>query len=776
MNPVNIEAKPAASPKAKTKVPAANRQVTEPAKTTALPPVPSRAQLASGFRKVERREWWLWATAITVTLLLAVGLSSFILPRNWNPHEEFYGLPLAQAVRGLIGLVLVFDCYTVYQQLQIHRIRRRLSEREELFRLISDNAADMIAVVDMNGRRIYNSMAYQKVLRYSPEELKGSSSLEQVHPLDRHHVKMAADHARMTGIGVSLEYRIRHKDGSWRIFESTSSVIKDAKGVPDKLVIVNRDVTERKAASEALRQSEASIRAVIENAPYGIYLANSNGKMLRVNPALQKMLGYSSADELLKKNLAMDLLCDQWEHERIFEMIAQKKQFKDLEIDWKRKDGGVTVLRCSGLLVKGPGDEGACVEAFAEDVTEKRSLERQLQVAQKMEAIGRLSGGIAHDFNNLLGVIIGYSQVLKKRLDANDPLRDHAEEIDKAGQRAAALTRQLLAFSRQQVLTPAILSLNTLLSDMGKMLPRMIGEDIELVLRLEPSLGSVKADQSQIEQVVMNLAVNARDAMPRGGKLIVETANVNLDEAFAKGHPGARTGQFVVLGVTDTGCGMNSKTMAHIFEPFFTTKEPGKGTGLGLATVYGVVKQSGGYIWVDSEPGKGSSFRVYLPQAQVERIEESPAALPAEALHGDETVLLVEDAGALRKLTHSLLEQNGYRVFTAESGVEALKILEKVHEPIHLLLTDVVMPGMNGRALAEHLVLERPGLKVLYMSGYTQSAVAEHGVLEPGTHLLHKPFTEESLLRKVREVLNAAPPQFVSSQAVPEGSETVQTG
>ena len=736
-----------------------------------------QATLATGVRKIERREWWLWATAIAVSILLAVGIGSFILEREWTPPNFGYGITLGLAVRGLIGLVLVFDCYTVYQQLQIHRIRRQLSEREEMFRLISENAADMIAVVDMNGRRIYNSMAYQRVLGYTPEELKGSSSLEQVHPLDRHRVKMAADQARATGIGVSLEYRIRHKDGSWRVFESTSSVIKDAKGVPEKLVIVNRDMTERKRATEILKESESSIRSVVENAPYGIFIATSAGRLLRVNPALQNMLGYDSQEDLLRQNLARDLLVDPYEHERIFELVASQRSFKDLEIDWKRKDGRITALRCRGILVKGPGDEGACVEVFTEDVTEKRSLERQLQVAQKMEAIGRLSGGIAHDFNNLLGVIIGYSQVLKKRLEPENPLRDHAEEIEKAGQRAASLTRQLLAFSRQQVLAPTILNLNALLADMGKMLPRLIGEDIELILQLDPGLGSVKADQSQLEQVVMNLAVNARDAMPKGGKLAITTANVNLDEAFTSQHPGSRMGRFVVLAVTDTGTGMDAATLAHIFEPFFTTKEPGKGTGLGLATVYGVVKQSGGYVWVDSERGKGSSFRVYLPQAGAEESEESPGERPAPALQGTETVLLVEDAEALRKLTRSLLEQNGYLVLTAESGAEAIRMAENIHGQIHLLLTDVIMPGMNGRALADQLVRIRPGLKVLYMSGYTHSAIAEHGVLEAGTYLLQKPFTEETLLRKTREVLDSGAPPRPGPPApagVPEG-EAIKT-
>jgi CheY-like chemotaxis protein len=394
-----------------------------------------------------------------------------------------------------------------------------------------------------------------------------------------------------------------------------------------------------------------------------------------------------------------------------------------------------------------------------------------------MEAIGRLSGGIAHDFNNLLGVIIGYSEVLKKRLDVSNPLREHAEEIEKAGQRAASLTRQLLAFSRQQVLAPAVLNLNALLTDLGKMLPRLIGEDVELALKLDPKIGLVKADQSQIEQVVMNLVVNARDALPRGGKLIVETSNVTLNHAYTLLHPGSRVGPYVLLSVTDNGTGMSLETLAHLFEPFFTTKERGKGTGLGLATVYGVVKQSGGYIWVDSEPGKGSSFKVYLPQIDEPVSAPVVTALPAESFQGAETILLVEDAGPLRKLAHALLEQNGYHVLAAEHGAEALKIAEQKIRHIDLLLTDVIMPGMTGRELADRLVGQQAGLRVLYMSGYTDSAIADQGVLEPGTYLLHKPFTEEALIQKVREVLDAEAPAHsaLKEAQVPVASELGKT-
>jgi two-component system cell cycle sensor histidine kinase/response regulator CckA len=713
--------------------------------------------LPAYFLRIERREWWLWGMAFIVTLLVTLGLSSFVLPTRHLQEDLFSFFLLRQAVRGLVGLVLLFDVYTVYQQLQIHRMRRELFQREELFRLINENAADMIAVVDMEGRRIYNSMAYQKILGYSPEELKSSSGLEQIHPDDRDRVKRAAEQARETGIGRPMEYRIRHKDGTWRVLESTSSVFKNAQGQPEKLIIVNRDISDRKRASEALSLSEASFRSVIENAPYGIYRANATGQFLRVNPALQKMLGYETQEELFRANLATEIYRDPQEHRRANDLFAGSKGF-DVEVEWKRKDGTPLKARCSGRLIEVGQDEShgeAYFEVFVEDVTEKRVLEQQLHMAVKMEAVGRLSGGIAHDFNNLLGVIIGYAQVLKRRLKTGDDLFEYAEEIEKAGQRAASLTRQLLAFSRQQVLAPAILNLNALISDMAKMIHRLIGEDIELVMKLDPVIGSVKADQGQIEQVVMNLAVNARDAMPEGGKLALETATVTLDLAYTRRHPGSKAGRCVMFSVSDTGMGMGAETLAHIFEPFFTTKEVGKGTGLGLATVYGIVKQSNGYIWVDSEIGRGSSFKVYLPLIEEPASAPEAAAPTPESFRGSETVLVVEDADALRKLAVTLIEQYGYQVLSASNGVEALELMQECNRKIDLLLTDVIMPGLGGHALAQRLALLYPGLKVLYMSGHTDSSIGQHGVLEAGISLLHKPFTEEELVRKMREVLDA---------------------
>jgi two-component system cell cycle sensor histidine kinase/response regulator CckA len=715
-------------------------------------------------RRIERREWGLWATAVVITGLLTAGLASFLAPLLRSSEGWEARFTLQQAVAGLVGVVLLFDLYSIYQQLQIHRIRRQLFESEELFRLISENAADLIAVVDMEGRRIYNSLSYQTVLGYSAEELKHSSGLEQIHPDDHARVREASAEARRTGKGRTLEYRIRHKDGSWRVLESTASVILDRKGQPEKLVIVNRDITERKSAVDALERSEASFRGVVEGAPYGICRVSQDGCFLRVNPALEKMLGHEGQEELLRSNIGMDVFRNLRDFEQLIEVLQSEGEFKDVEAEWKRKDGAPITVLCSGRSVDRSGNGLPSIELFAEDVTERRILERQLRMTTKMEAIGRLSGGIAHDFNNLLGVIIGYSEILKRKLAAENPLFECADEIEKAGQRAVSLTRQLLAFSRQQILSPAVLDLNVLVAGMEKMLPRLIGEDIAVQTSLSSEIGRVKADHGQIEQVVMNLAVNARDAMPQGGELRIETSNAEFDEAYVRHHPGAKRGRYVMLAVADTGIGMTAETLVHIFEPFFTTKEVGKGTGLGLATVYGVVKQSGGYLWVDSAPGKGSRFQMFLPRVEENVTDVVLSAAPLVKLRGAETILLVEDADALRKLARSFLVDRGFEVLAAPNGEEALRLAAGHKGPIHLLLTDVIMPGMNGRVLAEHLSPKRVGIRVLYMSGYTDSFIAGHGVLEAGTHLLHKPFTEEALITKVRDVLDAAPATLVHDE------------
>jgi nitrogen-specific signal transduction histidine kinase/CheY-like chemotaxis protein len=388
------------------------------------------------------------------------------------------------------------------------------------------------------------------------------------------------------------------------------------------------------------------------------------------------------------------------------------------------------------------------------DITQRRQLEEQLRQAQKIEAVGRLAGGVAHDFNNLLNVIIGYGQMVFRRLP-DGPEREKTKAILQAADRAAGLTRQLLAFSRKQVLEPKVLDLNAVVGGMDEMLRRLIGEDIELHTQLAPDLGRTKADPGQIEQVLMNLVVNARDAMPRGGRLTLETANAEMDETYIRDHLGARPGRYVMLAVCDNGLGMDPETQKHIFEPFFTTKEKGKGTGLGLATVYGIVKQSEGYIWVESAPGEGTTVKVYLPWVEAEPAAEElrRPAVPEELPRATETVLLVEDEDMVRRMTREVLEGAGYRVLEASSGFEALRVSAGHNGSLDLLLTDVVMPGMSGRELSERLAPVRPAMKVLYMSGHTDDAIFHHGVTQAGTGFLQKPFTPDALERRVRELL-----------------------
>jgi signal transduction histidine kinase/ActR/RegA family two-component response regulator len=423
------------------------------------------------------------------------------------------------------------------------------------------------------------------------------------------------------------------------------------------------------------------------------------------------------------------------------------------EVHWRRKDGRSITVRLSGSAFKNDRGETG-FEMIAEDVSERRLLEEQLRQAQKMEAVGRLAGGVAHDFNNLLTVIKGYSELMLEELDNAHPLRTEVDEIKKAADRAASLTRQLLAFSRQQVLAPKVLDLNLIVQNMDKLLRRLLGEEVILTSVLAPTLGRVKADPGQVEQVIMNLAVNARDAMPKGGKLTIETSNVDLDENYTREHVAVKPGKYVMIAVSDTGMGMPEKVQARIFEPFFTTKEVGKGTGLGLSTVYGIVKQSGGYVWVYSEVGIGSTFKVYLPRVDAP-LDAGSLTRQLITHPGNETVLLVEDEEGVRTLMRQVLQKHGYNVLEARDGGEALVVCERHQGKIDLLLTDVVLENMSGQDVAERLLRFRPDMKVLYVSGYADDAIVKHGVLTAGAAFLQKPFTTEALARKIRHVLEA---------------------
>jgi PAS domain S-box-containing protein len=514
-----------------------------------------------------------------------------------------------------------------------------------------------------------------------------------------------------------------------------------------------------RTVQENLHRSELNFRSLVTNAPYGICRCDAKGEILDANPAFLDMLHYSSTEELVGHHI-YDLYGDAEQWFDLADSLRASEPFKGLTAEWKRKDGNTIGVRVSGRSVMNGREEGIVFELFAEDITERRALEQQLRQSQKMEAVGRLAGGIAHDFNNLLMVISGYSEFLLERLGTEPSLRAPAQEIASAAERASSLTRQLLAFSRKQMLAPKIVDLNSVVTENLKMLTRMIGEDIDLVMVPAQNVWPVRADSGQIEQVIMNLAVNARDAMPAGGKFTIETSNVTLDDDYARFHAPLRPGDYVMIAISDTGNGMDAETQSHIFEPFFTTKGT-KGTGLGLSTVYGIIKQSGGYIWVYSEVGKGTTFKIYLPRvASVGEtaVAQLPAAADSRAAEpGTETILVVEDEANLRYLARQFLEKQGYRVIEAADGAVAMQIAVAHEGVIHLLLTDVIMPGMNGRELAQRISEIRPNVKVLYMSGYTENVVGHNGMLDAGVRLLQKPFNLRDLKSKVREVLDTGP-------------------
>lgn len=511
---------------------------------------------------------------------------------------------------------------------------------------------------------------------------------------------------------------------------------------------------ERKRAEHELSKSEERYRDLVENAHDIIYSHDLQGNYTSMNKAGERITGYTH-DESLALSLAAIVAPE--DLPKTQEMLRRKiagERVTAYEMEIIAKDGHRVAVEANTKLVYQDGVPVG-VQGIARDVTERKQLEEQLRQSQKMEAIGQLAGGVAHDFNNLLTAINGYSSLALQRLEDSHPVKPYLEEVKKAGDRAANLTRQLLAFGRKQILQPLALNLNGVVSDMSKLLRRLIGEDIELTAKLDADVGRVMADPGQIEQVLVNLIVNARDAMPRGGNLTIETKNAELDKEYGSKHVGVAPGSYVMLAVSDTGIGMSEETRKRIFEPFFTTKEKGKGTGLGLSTVYGIVKQSGGNIWVYSEPGKGTTFKVYLPRAESKARESKEKIAEAAPHGGSETVLLVEDEEVVRGLARRILEQAGYTVVEASKSAEALRFCEEHAEEVDLLLTDVVMPEMSGKELADRLKSQRPDLKMLFMSGYTDEAIVHHGVLDSSVEFIQKPFTPAGLVKKVRDVLDS---------------------
>jgi PAS domain S-box-containing protein len=505
-------------------------------------------------------------------------------------------------------------------------------------------------------------------------------------------------------------------------------------------------------AERALKEANEHLAAVIRSSPLAIYTLDPTSTVLTWNRAAEALYGWR-AEEVIGRPLPT-IGQDLEDHGRLRDRVLRGEALRGVEVTRRRKDGTSVNVSLSVAPLHDAAGRVTGILSIAADVTELRQLEGQYRQAQKMEAVGRLAGGIAHDFNNLLTAIIGTTSLVLEDLGLESRARLDIQEIEKAAKRAAGLTRQLLIFSRQQVLEPRALDLNALVANLEKMLHRLIGEDIELRTKPAAALGAVRADPGQLEQAIVNLVVNARDAMPQGGRLTIETAEVELDRSYVAGHVPTQPGPYVLLAISDTGVGMDGATKARLFEPFFTTKEPGRGTGLGLATVYGIVKQSGGYVWAYSELGHGTTFKIYLPRvAETPEAPESTTGTPTPA-RGSETVLVVEDQEEVRKLTKRVLQARGYTVLTARNGAEALEIVGQHPTRIHLMVTDVVMPGMNGRELAQLACAKRSDLKVLYVSGYTGEAVLQHRLLEPGVAFLQKPFTPDVLARKTREVLD----------------------
>ena len=677
-------------------------------------------------------------------------------------HDRTIGVLVAQTYTQGIRFgerekdILQFVSTQVAMAIERKQAEEAVRTSEGQLKALLDSALDACVTMDETGRLTSWSAAAEAVFGWPASEAIGRSLAETIIP-QQHREGHARGLARFleTGEGPILRQRIEitalRRDG--REFPVELTVTPIRLGDHWLFGAFVRDLTEEKRAEQALRRSEASYRGLVEHAAYGIYRATADGKFLMVNPALFTMLGFPSADDLLQMDASRDVYVDPAARARI---LTRCEQFGSAieEVAWRRRDDSVITVRLNGRPVRAPDGTIECFEFIVDDVTEQRALEERLRQTQKMEAVGRLAGGIAHDFNNLLTAILGSVDFLRRALGPEHPEHAETEEIQKAAVRAADLTRQLLAFSRQQVLAPKVLDVDALVTNLEKMLRRLIGEDVELRFVAKASRAAVLADPGQLEQVIVNLVVNARDAMPRGGKLTIETATVDLDAGYAWEHGTVEPGRYVMLAVTDTGVGIDRAAQARLFEPFFTTKEFGKGTGLGLATVYGIVKQSGGYIWVYSEPGQGATFKVYLPRVEPAGEPVAAPQPPARALGGSETILLAEDEAAVRNLARRVLEKHGYKLLLAATGRDGVQVAEQHAAPIDLLVTDVVMPEMGGRELAQRLTTLQPGLKVLYLSGYTDDAIVHHGVLDAGVAFLQKPFKPDDLVRKIRAVLD----------------------
>ncbi|HEY5885700.1 MAG TPA: PAS domain S-box protein [Pyrinomonadaceae bacterium] len=640
-------------------------------------------------------------------------------------------------------------------------VEQSLRESEARYRLLFESNPYPMFVYDLATLRflaVNEALVYR--YGYAREEFL-TRTIEDIHPSEDVPALLNNIAKGFSGLDEAGIWRHRKADGSIFDVEIVSYPVT-FDGHKAKLVLAI-DITERLRAERALAEQRVFLRQVIDLIPHFIFAKDREGRFTLVNQAIAEAYGTTVEGLLGKRDSDFNPNkeeVDRFRRDDQEVMNTRQEKFIPEEVITDVK-GNIRWLQTIKRPIISPDNTVSQTLGVATDITTRKQAEEallrseeQLRQSQKMEAVGQLAGGVAHDFNNLLTAINGYSELSLRRLSPENPHYRNLSEIKKAGERAASLTRQLLAFSRKQILQPKVLDLNQVVVQTKAMLHRLIGEDIDLLVTLTPELGKVKADPNQIEQVLMNLSVNARDAMPKGGKLIIETDNVDIDKGYADDHVSVRPGRYVILAVSDTGCGMDAATQQRVFEPFFTTKEVGKGTGLGLATVYGIVKQSEGNIWVYSEVGCGTTFKIYLPCIDSATEITSPNTQDTKLQIGSETVLLVEDEELVRNMAREILEESGYQVLEAKNGVEALKVAKQYNGLIDLMLSDVVMPHMGGRELAKQLTTNRKDMRVLYMSGYTDDAIVHHGVLDEGTAFIGKPFTPGALTRKVREVLD----------------------
>ena len=709
------------------------------------------------------------AREVFVLLLQAPGIPFRLEYRSRHKDDEWRFLEAIGVNRlqeSAIGAVVV-NVRDVSERKLAEAERKASADKLRKLSSAVEQSADIVVMTDRNGVIEYVNPAFETQTGYSREDVLGKTPRILKSGSQDAYFYQSMWETLLAGKVFRCVLVNRKKNGELYWTEKTITPIVDERGQIRNFISNDRDITQRRTAEEALRSSEQRYRLLFERNLAGVYRTSADEKFTEANDSMARMLGYESGAELLGRDSA-DFLDDPIEREALNQELKTRGQVVSYEVRARRKDGSDAWALLSSTLLRDKEGNVTGREGTVLDITERRGLEQQLLHSQKMDAVGQLAGGVAHDFNNLLMVISSYAELLSDSIGGNAKAQYQAQEILKAARRAAGLTRQLLAFSRKQVMSPRIMDLNTVLADIGRMLPRLIGEDIQVEIRPGASLWKVKADPVQVEQVIMNLAVNARDAMPRGGHLVLETSNAQLDEEYARRHVGVLPGEHVMLTVSDTGCGIAADILPRIFEPFFTTKELSKGTGLGLPTVYGIVKQSGGSIWVYSEVDRGTVFKVYLPRAASvaeKYYEERPAAPPPR---GSETILMVEDEEAVRESTCEYLTARGYTVLQGKNGGDALQVLEHFAGKIHLLITDVIMPGMSGAELGKRVRELRPDTRVIYISGYTESTVGQHGV-EATSGFLQKPFTLTALAGKVREVLGAAVPGFGEAESRPQG-------